>query len=432
MESTSLLAAVPRKIAKDVPAIHVLRLLGAVHVVLFHCAMVPDGWPSTPFSTFVTWGSSWVPFFFVLSGFGSAYSRVGKVGLQAASSSGPLLPDWRMLMRRALAVWPMVLFAVAVTLPAKTLPGAVNFGLTEHISVARMSLQVFIESFMLQAWFPSDFFVMAAYQINGPAWYVSALALAWFYEPLVIRLAALGTVGRQGAVPVFALVLLALYVLVWPFARFPMTWGSTGTMATVEIDCLAYAQMYFAGALLACWLHARADAGRSPLPLWVAPVAFVVNLIFCFTNPVWFGLTVEDARIFMDLWGHSVGIMLIPQLAIMAGLVEAAPALTPPLVVCSFCRDLAFGVYMLQTFVAHLLLDTWLRDRGYLRSFDGVELCALFCVLLPIAALAQYGVQKPIAAYFNAMLAVDAKQEQDAVQQQQQVGAKASPPKETA
>ena len=210
MESTSLLAGTPRKLAKDVPAIHVLRLLGAVHVVLFHCAAVPEGWPSTAFSTFVTWGSSWVPFFFVLSGFGAAYSQVGKVGLQAASSTGPLFPDWRTLMRRALAVWPMVLFAIAVTLPVKTLPGAINFGFTEPLSAVHMARQVFIESFMLQAWFPTDFFVMTPYQINGPAWYVSALALAWFYEPLVIRLAALGTVGRQGAVPVSALMLLAL------------------------------------------------------------------------------------------------------------------------------------------------------------------------------------------------------------------------------
>merc|ERR1719238_959794 len=120
----------------------------------------------------------------------------------------------------------------------------------------------------------------------------------------------------------------------------------------------------------------------------------------------------------MDLWGHSIGIMLFPQLMIMAGLVDAAPALTPPVVVCSFCRDLAFGVYMLQTFVAHFIFDTWLRDRSYLRSFDGFELYVLFCALFPFAGLAQYGVQKPIAAYFNALIAAGAKQEQAAAAQQ--------------
>lgn len=51
-------------------------------------------------------------------------------------------------------------------------------------------------------------------------------------------------------------------------------------------------------------------------------------------------------------------------------------------------------------FAARLLIDVWLRERTILASFAGVELLALFGVLVPAALVVQWGVQKPVSACF--------------------------------
>ena len=133
----------------------------------------------------------------------------------------------------------------------------------------------------------------------------------------------------------------------------------------------------------------------------------VLTLALFFFDPRWLGAAQLHA--FVVRWGHCVGLALVPQTLLVTALVENAPDVLPARLssACTLSRDLAFGVYMLQTFAAQLLFDVWLRDRSALASINALELIPLFLVLIPAAAVAHYGVQVPIAKAAAAWMARD-------------------------
>ena len=90
--------AVPRVLPKEVHALNTIRLLASVHIVAFHDFGCPAATSGPPCNTFSSWGGVWVSFFFFLSGFGTAYSRLlRKEPPSAASWPSRLMPSPRLL-----------------------------------------------------------------------------------------------------------------------------------------------------------------------------------------------------------------------------------------------------------------------------------------------------------------------------------------------
>ena len=110
----------------------------------------------------------------------------------------------------------------------------------------------------MHAWLPSGLtlasydpgFVAIAY--NMPSWFVSVLAGYWLLEPAAYRLCA--GLARTPHGTAWAVALLISWVLLWPFARCPLTWGLQ-PWNTIEV--LTYVHIYVCGAFAAFVLHAR-------------------------------------------------------------------------------------------------------------------------------------------------------------------------------
>ena len=97
-----------RVLQRDAPALNFCRLFGAIHITtLFH-------YITSSSSSFSGWGSTWVCFFFMVSGFGPAHSRLMRAPVAWKNDVGPLRPQGRTLARRLLNVYAP--YALALTL----------------------------------------------------------------------------------------------------------------------------------------------------------------------------------------------------------------------------------------------------------------------------------------------------------------------------
>ena len=241
---------------------------------------------------------------------------------------------------------------------------------------------------------------------------IPPVVAGWLFERALIRLAAYAQVyAGTGNVPYAALVGLALYIVVSPTGGFPFTWGypQYGPYA------IHFLQKYFSGAMLAAYLHSRADAGY-PQFRWLS-IGATVLLVTVFI----LGVTVLPAA----THGHpnngfdvgslrEMGVSMVLWCALVAGLASANDPIAQllnrlPPHVNDFARDLSGAVYLFQYPVALLLYlwytmgaaslcphgnTTWPFFPGLL---SGVQLLGLLAVLLPFGALVHFGVQKPFA-----------------------------------
>eukprot|EP00966_Prymnesium_polylepis_P253712 5863817-Prymnesium_polylepis.1 len=94
----------PIKLSKELPALHTLKLLAALHIVLTHFSEANIG-----SHLFGVTGSTWLSAFFCLSGLGPAHSRLSG---PAELRKGSLLPLPRTLARRLLSVYPLYLLGL--------------------------------------------------------------------------------------------------------------------------------------------------------------------------------------------------------------------------------------------------------------------------------------------------------------------------------
>ena len=69
---------------RSIHSLHMPRLLGAIHITFFHL---------THYNNFASAGNSWVTFFFMLSGFGAAHSKLASLGVHKTAESTPCFSD---------------------------------------------------------------------------------------------------------------------------------------------------------------------------------------------------------------------------------------------------------------------------------------------------------------------------------------------------
>ena len=408
---------VPRTIRKVLPSLDVPRLVGSFHIVFFHFLSRP----SEGLGPGAAWGTSWVSFFFALSGFGAAHSKLSSSGVRACST-GRWLPEARTLMRRLLSVYPTYVFAFMLALLQAYLPQPLGRGL--ELRPFNVVAQI-IELLMLQTWFPSHWFTFTMYwyyskvtyevemqfepvSVNMPDWFVSALTATWLLENVTVRLASLACVhAGAGRPPWLGVVAVLLFVVAWPFALFKYPWMQP--LHVPEISALAYLHMPMCGAMLAAWLHSRAEAGLPYFGLWITSLASAtLAAVFCL-DVRWLG----GDGLSLSNWTHRIGALLPLQCALIAGLadaphdplnnwLEARPALAKA------SRELALGVYLLQAPLCawfKSLLKALMPSRWFTPHQFSTQYVLLLCGLL---SLASYGtqrlVQKPIGSWLTSRL----------------------------
>ena len=324
---------------------------------------------------FTTWGQSWVCFFFLLSGFGPAYSRLSRRpqngtlqqpgGSDEGSTLRSLLPTPNTLLKRLIAVYPAYVLSLVLALLVRALePKAaqplLNGGL---LAFEFLLVQDWIPGAAACAWDASlqsnlSFVQAAGFKpctadstfVNSADWYVSCLAFLWLFENAFFRLGA--SAARRG-LPGLSVALggLLLWMIAWPYAGLPSIWSHVSAVwGQNTMDILAFLHVYFAGVWLAFVLDFRARSNCAPLlGGWAASCASVVLLGVFFVN-------LKPADVMS--WFKYFGAFLPLHALIIAGVVEGDAfsrllGLWPlPLV----STELAYPIYIAQMPVLNFVL----------------------------------------------------------------------------
>jgi len=147
-------------------ALEFARLLGAISIVNHHFQKMGDPVASV-----------WLAFFFIVSGLGTATSRLSSYIFykDASITFRDTLPSPRVLYRRVASVYPTYLFALAVTVGIDAL---LRFRNALHLAPVTVG-SVTEEALLMGTVFAKDDF---SFPYNYPDWFVSALAFCWLFE----------------------------------------------------------------------------------------------------------------------------------------------------------------------------------------------------------------------------------------------------------
>ena len=401
----------PRTLPKDLSALHFVRLFASIHIFFVH-TLTPPEFSATSGGQ---WGRSWVPFFFMLSGLGVAHSRLLELsnpkddatarpsGTNKPEPPTPLLPTASTLLRRAASVYPTHVLGVLLDVFNHVHRGeSIHFG------------TLIAELLLVFAWLPTFVFIgdqppgheFIVYAYNLPSWFVSVLAFYWLLEPASYALATVLWRANLGLASTalsrhFALLRLSVlwiaWVVCWPWCRFPLTWGNTSWTC---IEILSYLHLYLYGMLLAFYLHDRAKRGVPPSRSLASLSAALLLLVFC-VDLKWISAKMPSDTI--DLWFCKTDLLMPLHCMLVIGLSEGADPLARVLsygYLPVISRNLALGVYLLQTPVNQAPWQEWLGriqtvSFGLRRPLKSIEAALKLILVLCAAALCHTLVQAP-------------------------------------
>jgi len=245
------------------------RILGTLSVVAFHYYKV-DGNPARWLDRTLYWGSSWVSFFFLLSGFLLGWRILHRP--QA----------WSTFMRRRLAtiypVYVLTLLLAFANFGAKITSYGLR-GLVAHLT-------------LLQALYPPyvELWTADTNNFNSPSWFLSALFVGWLVLPSLARAASClrGTCGC--AVASAALYLMGpCAVQAFIISRRWYTWADMCSPRWCAVPWFKYwpflhLPTFAQGVVLARWLQLTCQRERwgrgrvPPAPFQFAAVAGLTAL----------------------------------------------------------------------------------------------------------------------------------------------------------
>jgi len=188
------------------------RLLASLHVAATHLSRLKP--PAAPPIYILGWGFTWVPWFFMLSGYILAYARLsqpkrdGKSGPSGGSHLSPLA----FCHRRLASVYPLYLLGVCISLLTLA-----DRGKLFTVRPSALLSQVFL----LQAWLPSE----TEHALQSQCWFLSAIVPFWLlHQSIVTFVDRLPTRAIFKLLMLISLVPWILLVLLPPLMGVPHEW----------------------------------------------------------------------------------------------------------------------------------------------------------------------------------------------------------------
>jgi len=389
-------------------ALDFARLLAILHIVWGHFGnyytvefdgetgqpspLLPrDAYPLFNALAYPEWMKSWIPFFFMLSGFVATYSKLMKEEHLKEDSLFDLLPQPRTILRRLASIYPTYLAALGLSAGA----AVAHVG----ISVAIHPTSLIQEALLLQTELFADC-VMQSYNI--PGWFVSALAGFWILEQPLFTIAAAG-VRHLGLF--LAILCVVVFSLCWPLARCPFTYASD-KHRDLQQSCLSYLHQYFLGILLAFLFHWRAGSTDTVVRIsrrYLASFATAALFIMFFMDPRHLGGDV----FFIDRNFREFGIAMPLQAMFILGLAEGEDPIArlfTKLQAVSICgltiraADISLGVYLLHFSVFSIFVPPHTTPVLWYRVLTGM-LCSI-CTAVSV----HFVIQRPFTKFVGPWL----------------------------
>jgi len=366
----------PQKAAGDKFPLGMARFCASMHVVVGH--IYAKG-ATAPISAF-GFGFTWVPWFFMLSGFVLSAAHLRRPKEETVLGY---------VMRRSVSIYPLY---AASLFPAF----AIAFSQDQVPSAAVLVAQ----SFLAQAWVPQ----WTEHSLQSHCWFLSCMVVYWFcFKPLS---KAVGWLSFRGVV----LWMAFLFFLPWLTVIVPELtgdgatwyqvhgWGQDDTwqdltVITLKFNPICYAHIFILGMLLAkLRLLLDKKVAASKIERWaslvlefVMPLGYLgLLLVFC----------VPDLR----PWGYKLSArlsVLLPfQAMVLLGL-AGLPSLPLPFLASmmaklDFLQDYSYAVYVFQ-FICY---SVW-PVSGQVNLF-------FFIVFVMATAIVMvYTVQRPIQAWWG-------------------------------
>lgn len=386
-------STVHRSAALDFP-----RFLAAIHVATYH-AWTSTSVPRSELPNFLLWGYTWVPFFFLLSGFVLFFSKAQAEGSSEVEASKFGFAGrgraWLWLWKRWISMYPLFVLSLVLGLW-----GVPFFAHPEGMWMALVNMLL-----MLQAWAwelrCTEHVALCAYSVwNEPAWFVSALFFCWLTFPLAYRqLHRMG--GCACAALASGLYAVSFWELVtWRNLSFEQLQHAEQIGAIASRNPITNLNKFLLGAVLArlvllrCHVSAP-DQGRvlqmQRLPCCIAYAATPAStaLLVCFVrlNP---DTTEGREAIIVGLFG-----LLICSLA--AGRDPLAQVLGLPCL--AWWGKFSYGIYILHNAVLAFTSQLTMNE-GYTLNANARN-AAFFPVLFAFVLLGHYGVELPTAAFYK-------------------------------
>jgi len=385
MEQQAAPLAPTRRKAGDKFPLGLARFCASMHVVIGH--LYAKG--ITPKQYFFGWGFTWVPWFFMLSGF-----VLFTAHLRRPKEEGV----FEYVIRRSVSIYPLYAFSL--------LPAIIFAKVLGHVPCIQALVA---QSFLVQAWWPG----WTEQALQSHCWFLSAMVFYWFlFKPLSRCLqnfsfgATLATMIALFALPWLVIVVpvIADQPILWFSAH---SWGQTSTLLDLAVVFLkfnpaCYLHVFVLGMLLAklrLLLDEKAKASRNPrsfcLPMeFLAPLGYLgLFLIFALPElrPLGFKLSAR------------LSVLLPLQAAVLLGL-AGLPSMpigrfAQFFAYFNFLENYSYAVYVFQ----FLGYSVW-PERGEINLFAFLIFCIGTSVI--IATLVQGPVQKWWKHYTRARLAV--------------------------
>ena len=253
---------------KRLDAITGARLVASLHVAATHLARLSP--PAAPAVYQLSWGFTWVPWFFMLSGYILAYVRLVQPNDSSFGESvrvggvhSSQLCGWGFCHRRLAAIYPLYLVGMFMSLGMLAVEGKL-FTIRPWALATQVGL--------MQAWFPAE----TEHALQTQCWFLSAMIPFWLlHERIVSNVERIDT---RGLIKLLVLLALLPWVLLWllpgllgvghdwyavhrwqSFAH----WGDLLVVA-LKFHPLCYLHIYVFGVALAVW-HARQQAQDEPV-----------------------------------------------------------------------------------------------------------------------------------------------------------------------
>ncbi|GMH80884.1 hypothetical protein TrLO_g8428, partial [Triparma laevis f. longispina] len=253
--------AVPQERSGErLAGITLARMLASVHIVAGHMyqANALSGY-------FYSWGYTWVPWFFMLSGYVLTHARLN------SRDPGKLDRLDTMLIKRTTSIYPLYCIGLLVALVVLMVRGGKlpwNNDVAVPISMA----------FLLQAWNP--YWVEKTSSVQLHCWFLSAMIIYWLSFNVVYGKFIRHLSVRLSLVLLFVLSLLPWLMVVAPEDKYWYRGHQTGSTATTKdvlvaffkFNPLCYFHVFIYGMALANLRHKvkiTKDSARAPLEILV-------------------------------------------------------------------------------------------------------------------------------------------------------------------